>query len=72
MWRGLSKFTFYFTPAQLERLDQAWATLRRTSRGRGQRVSKSQFVRVALDRLLDDFERNPEGVAAALLQQPGD
>jgi hypothetical protein len=57
-----SKFTFYFTPQQLERLDNAWEIMRRRSRGQKQRPSKSRFVRVALDRLLDDFERNPEGV----------
>ena len=62
-----SKFTFYFTPQQLDRLDNAWAQLRRRHRGTKQRASKSQFVRVALDRLLDDFERNPDDVIELLL-----
>ena len=64
-----SKFTFYFTPEQLERLDEAWDTMRRYTKGRRQRVSKSQFVRLALDRLLDDFERDPTHVTDVLLQQ---
>ncbi len=62
------KFTFYFTPEQLDRLDGAWETFRRRQRGTGQRISKSQFVRVALDRLLDDFDRDPEDVMAQLRQ----
>ena len=60
-----SKFTFYFTPDQLDRLDDAWEQMRKRRRG-GRRPSKSQFVRVALDRLLDDFERNPDQVMALL------
>jgi hypothetical protein len=62
-----SRFTFYFTQEQLDRLDEVWTTLRRRTRGTGQRVSKSQFVRVALDRLLDDFDADPGGVTALLL-----
>ncbi len=61
-----SKFTFYFTEQQLERLDAVWEQLRRRGRSRGQRPSKSQFVRVALNRLLDDFERDPEAVIQQL------
>jgi hypothetical protein len=64
-----SKFTFYFTPQQLERLDTVWEILRRRGRGRKYRPSKSQFVRVALDRLLDDFERDPEAVMNELIAQ---
>ena len=64
------KFTFYFTPEQLDRLDEAWETFRRRQRGTGPRISKSQFVRVALDRLLDDFDRDPEMVMAQLRQSP--
>lgn len=64
------KFTFYFTPEQLDRLDGAWETFRRRQRGTGPRISKSQFVRVALDRLLDDFDRDPETVMAQLRQSP--
>jgi hypothetical protein len=60
------KFTFYFSEEQLERLDAIWERLRRESRRSKQRVSKSLFVRVALDRLLDDFERDPERVIAEL------
>lgn len=63
---GPIKFTFYFNPEQLDRLDGAWETFRRRQRGTGQRISKSQFVRVALDRLLDDFDRDPEEVMAQL------
>ena len=61
-----SKFTFYFTPAQLERLDRVWLTFRRQARGSKRRVTKSQIVRLAVDRLLDDVERRPEEVFAAL------
>ena len=68
---GPSKFTFYFNEEQLRRLDDAWATFRRQTRGSGQRLTKSQFVRVALDRLLDDFERDPEEVIALLRNQDG-
>lgn len=60
------KFTFYFTPEQLDRLDAAWESFRRRQRGAGPRISKSHFVRVALDRLLDDFDRNPEEVMSQL------
>lgn len=60
-----SKFTFYFTPEQLDRLDDAWERMRKGRRG-GRRPSKSQFVRVALDRLLDEFEQDPEHVIALL------
>lgn len=64
-----SKFTFYFTPQQLERLDTAWEVMRRRGRERKLRPSKSQFVRVALDQLLDAFEQNPEQVMDLLVQQ---
>ncbi|HUG16220.1 MAG TPA: hypothetical protein VMM78_14545 [Thermomicrobiales bacterium] len=63
------KFTFYFTEEQLERLDDVWERLRRDSRRSKQRVSKSLFVRVALDRLLEEFERDPEQVIAALKEE---
>lgn len=63
------KFTFYFTEEQLDRLDQVWETLRRTRRRPRRRVSKSQFVRVALDRLLDEFDRDPDQVTRTLLTQ---
>ncbi len=64
-----SKFTFYFTPEQLDRLDDAWEQMRKGRRG-GRRPSKSRFVRVALDRLLDEFEQNPEHVIALLREEP--
>ena len=63
-----SKFTFYFTPDQLERLDDVWEQMRKRVR-RGRRPSKSRFVRVALDRLLDDFARNPDNVMALLIEE---
>ncbi len=63
-----SKFTFYFTPDQLERLDDVWEQMRKRVR-RGRRPSKSRFVRVALDRLLDDFARNPDNVMALLVEE---
>ncbi len=63
-----SKFTFYFTPDQLDRLDDVWEQMRKRRR-RGRRPSKSRFVRVALDRLLDDFARNPDNVMALLVEE---
>ena len=63
---GPTKFTFYFTPEQLDRLDRAWETFRRRQRGDGKRVSKSQFVRIALDSLLDEFEADPDRVLRRL------
>lgn len=60
------KFTFYYTPEQLDRLDLAWSVFRRRTRGSGRPLSKSLFVRVALDRLLDDFDRDPDAVIARL------
>lgn len=67
-----SKFTFYFTEEQLDRLDRLWETVRRTRRRPRRRVSKSEVVRLALDLLLADFERDPAAVTAALLQHPLD
>ena len=57
------KFTFYFTPEQLERLDEVWSGLRKKGT---KRISKSQFVRIALDRLLDEYEKNPDEVVRLL------
>ena len=62
------KFTFYFTPEQLERLDDVWEELRRRKPRGQRRPSKSRFVRVALDRLLDEFHRDPEGVLQLLVE----
>ncbi len=64
-----SRFTFYFTPEQLDRLDRAWERFRREGRRSGQRMSKSLFVRVALDKLLDDFEQNPQEVVELLSRE---
>ena len=66
---SISKFTFYFTVEQLDRLDTVWQQLRRTNRHSGQRLSKSHMVRVALNRLLDEFDQNPDAVIAELKQQ---
>ncbi len=63
------KFTFYFSEEQLDRLDQVWETLRRSRRRPRRRISKSQFVRLALDNLLDEFEKDPDQVTRLLLQQ---
>lgn len=63
-----SKFTFYFTSDQLDRLDDVWEQMRKRRR-RGRRPSKSRFVRVALDRLLDDFAHNPDNVMALLVEE---
>lgn len=60
------KFTFYFTPEQLRRLDNLWVRVKLDHR---QRLNKSEFVRLALDRLLEDFEQNPQGVLEALRRQ---
>ena len=64
-----SKFTFYFTDDQLDRLDAVWEQLRRANRRSGQRLTKSHVVRVALDRLLDEYDRDPEQVISELKQQ---
>ena len=64
-----SKFTFYFTEEQLDRLDAVWQQLRRANRHSGQRLSKSHVVRVALDRLLDEFDQDPDAVIAELKLQ---
>jgi hypothetical protein len=64
-----SKFTFYFTDEELDRLDVVWQQLRRGSRRSGQRLTKSHVVRVALDRLLDEYDRDPERVISELKQQ---
>lgn len=64
-----SKFTFYFTEEQLDRLDDLWGQLRRANRRGGQRLSKSHVVRVALDRLLADFDEHPERVMSELKQE---
>ena len=53
------KFTFYFSPEQLRRLDNLWV---RAKLDHQERVSKSEFVRLALDRLLQEFERAPRQV----------
>ena len=60
------KFTFYFMPSQLERLDQLWL---RTKLEQREKLNKSEFLRLALDHLMDRFEQDPKGVLAELKQQ---
>lgn len=62
------KFTFYFSPSQLRRLDDLWLRAKLEHR---QRLNKSEFVRLALDRLMDEFDRTPHAVLEALKQQRG-
>ena len=57
------KFTFYFMPGQLERLDDLWVRAKLEHR---ERVNKSEFVRLALERLMDEFDRDPKAVIAEL------
>jgi len=67
-----NKFTFYFTAQELQKLDDVWEIMRRRTRGTKQRFSKSKFVRLALDRLLADFEQDQELVMTQLLAQSED
>lgn len=53
------KFTFYFSPEQLRQLDNLWV---RAKLDHNVKVNKSEFVRLALDRLLAEFERAPREV----------
>lgn len=62
------KFTFYFSPAQLRQLDDLWI---RAKVDHGQKVSKSEFVRLAVARLLDEFDKNPERVLSQLKRGRG-
>lgn len=62
----ISKFTFYFLPEQLQRLDAAWLQILSTH---GLRFNKSEFIRLAIDRLLTDFEQDPREVIDQLRQQ---
>lgn len=62
------KFTFYFTDEQLSRLDDLWDQVRRRPRGSKQRLSKSHIVRVALGRLLDEYDQDPQRVTQELRQ----
>ena len=57
------KFTFYFTPDQLQRLDDLWLRAKLEHRAR---LNKSEFVRLALDRLMEEFERDPKSVLGEL------
>ena len=65
------KFTFYYSTQQLERLDDIWQETRGQIKGTRQRISKSQFVRLALDRLLDDFEKDSAKVINLLVEHQG-
>ena len=60
------KFTFYFMPDQLERLDNVWVKAKVDHRDR---LNKSEFVRLALDRLMEEFDRDPTGVIADVRRQ---
>ena len=53
------KFTFYFSPEQLRQLDTLWV---RAKLDHNVKVNKSEFVRLALDRLLAEFEKHPQRV----------
>lgn len=53
------KFTFYFAPDQLRRLDDLWLRAKLHHRAR---INKSEFVRLALDRLMEEFESDPKRV----------
>ena len=57
------KFTFYFQPSQLQRLDHLWV---RTKLEHRERLNKSEFVRLALDRLMDEYDRDPTAVLGDL------
>lgn len=60
------KFTFYFSPDQLRRLDDLWLRAKLDFHAR---LNKSEFVRLALDHLLEDFEKNPQRVLQQLKRQ---
>lgn len=60
------KFTFYFMPDQLERLDNVWVRAKVDHR---ERLNKSEFVRLALEKLMEEFDKNPKGVIAELRRQ---
>ena len=62
------KFTFYFLPSQLQRLDDLWVRAKLEHR---ERLNKSEFVRLAVDRLMEEFERDPKGVLAELRRNRG-
>lgn len=53
------KFTFYFQPEQLRRLDDLWLRAKLQYRAK---INKSEFVRLALDRLIDEFDSDPQRV----------
>jgi len=53
------KFTFYFAPEQLRRLDDLWLRAKLQHRAR---LNKSEFVRLALDRLMEEFDQDPKAV----------
>ena len=62
------KFTFYFSPAQLRQLDDLWV---HAKLDHGQKVSKSGFVRLAVARLLEEFDKNPTRVLRDLKRERG-
>jgi len=56
-----SKFTFYFSQSQLDRLDDMWSTVRKKTRGRKTKISKSSIVGHALEQLLEKLKRIQSG-----------
>ena len=60
------KFTFYFSQDQLDKLDDLWVRAKLEHR---EKLNKSEFVRLALDRLIAEFEHDPKSVLAELRRQ---
>ena len=62
------KFNFYFLPEQLRRLDNLWV---RSKLDHRERLNKSEFVRLALDRLIERFDQDPKEVLDDLKRHRG-
>lgn len=56
----LVKFTFYFDAAQLDDLDELRLTLRKEHKIK---IDKSAIVRLAVDKLIEDFKKNKKSSA---------
>lgn len=56
----LIKFTFYFNESQLNDLDEVRLKLRKEH---GIKIDKSSIVRLAVDRLVEDFQKNRKASA---------
>jgi hypothetical protein len=52
----------------LRQLDDLWLRAKMQYRAR---INKSEFVRLALDRLIEEFEREPQQVLEALTRHRG-